>query len=205
MATGIYEERVNKLLKEKSTLLSIGLFTLFFIVSGILIATNQNRISVTEIDQANREAFLQQRENGGPAVYIVQEGEGLWQIAEKTTGNGENWVKIAAANNIQNPDTISAGQRITIPDITATTAPTQAPEAPTPTPVIQEQGQIDGGMTGRANPSQKEYIVQEGEGLWQIAEKVYGDGEAWTSIMRANNLSSPEAISPGMKLIMPNL
>lgn len=207
--TSVYQEKVNKLLQEKSTLFSIGLFTLFFIVTGILIATNQERISVAEIDRQNREEFLKQQEQtSGAVTYTVEEGEGLWQIAEKTTGNGENWTKIAMANNITNPDTIEAGQTLKIPDVTATAAPSAAPTAAVPTqaaPQEQPQGQIDGGMTTKANPGIKEYTLLEGEGLWQAAEKVYGDGNMWTVIAEANNLmATPDAVSPGMKLKIPS-
>lgn len=207
--TATYQEKVNELLKEKSTIFSIGLFVLFFIVSGVLIATNQRRINVAEIDKKNREAYLAQQQNG-PFQYTIQEGEGLWQIAEKVTGDGENWVKIAAANNITNPDTIEAGQKITIPDVTVTQTPKY--QNPTPTTVpgnvtqdnSQNLGQIDGGMTGKANPTVKEYTLLEGEGLWQAAEKVYGDGNMWTKIAEANNITNPDAVYPGMKLKMPS-
>ncbi len=200
-----YQQKVQDLVKEKTTVISLGLFTLFFIISGILVVTNQQRISVTEIDKANREAFLSQQNQLSPSQYTVQEGEGLWQIAEKTTGNGENWTKIAAANNITNPDIVEAGTKLNIPQnvlADVTNVPTL-----TVTPGIQDSGigQIDGGMTGQANPASKEYTVQEGEGLWQIAQKVYGDGNVWVEIAKANNLSDPNAVYPGMKLIMPSL
>ncbi len=201
-----YQEKVQNLLQEKTTVISLGLFTLFFIVSGVLIATNQQRISVAEIEQANREAFLAQQNQPSPSQYTVQEGEGLWQVAEKTTGDGENWTKIAAANNITNPDIVEAGMKLRIPqELLAKTDATP----PTATPGVQDPGtgQIDGGMTGQANPASKEYIVEEGEGLWQIAQKVYGDGNVYLEIARANNLdpNNPQAVYPGMKLIMPSL
>ena len=53
--------------------------------------------------------------------------------------------------------------------------------------------------------SQKTYIVMEGEGLFEIAEKVYGNGDYWINIAQANNLSNPDQIETGMKLIIPEI
>lgn len=194
-----YREKVMETIRDKSTSLTLGLVAILFAMSTVLILTNQKKISVTEIDKQNREAFLQQQQIT-PRIYVVQEGDGLWQIAEKVYGDGYAWPKIAQANNIDvnNPSGVTAGQKLVIPDV-----PSKTPE-PSPSPFV-EQGQIDGGMTGKAAPLDSEYIVQEGEGLWQIAEKVYGDGNAWVEIARANNLTNPEGVSPGMKLIMPSL
>jgi len=210
MATqGIYQQKVTELFKEKSTVISLGLFTLFFIVSAVLISTNQERISVSEIDKANREQFLaqQQLSTKTSPLYTVLEGEGLWQVAEKTTGNGENWTRIATANNITNPLLLEAGTKLTIPqDLLAKVTDIPAPAVSQGVQNVDD-GQIDGGMTGKANPVGKEYVVLEGEGLWQIAQKVYGDGNVWVEIAKVNNLdpNNPQAVYPGMKLIMPSL
>ncbi|MEK7504489.1 MAG: LysM peptidoglycan-binding domain-containing protein [Patescibacteria group bacterium] len=47
--------------------------------------------------------------------YVVQPGDCLWTIAEKTTGSGYNWVKIYEANKSvvgNNPDLIYPGQKL---------------------------------------------------------------------------------------------
>lgn len=46
------------------------------------------------------------------------------------------------------------------------------------------------------------YIVQHGDSLWGIAEKVYGDGTKYALIMSANNLAD-SFIYPGQELIIP--
>ena len=46
--------------------------------------------------------------------YIVKQGDTLWQIAKKLTGDGENYKAIASKNNIKNPDEISVGQKLVI-------------------------------------------------------------------------------------------
>ena len=49
------------------------------------------------------------------------------------------------------------------------------------------------------------YILQEGEALWDVAVKFYGDGFRWTDIAKANNLEdTADFVPPGTKLIIPN-
>jgi len=50
---------------------------------------------------------------------------------------------------------------------------------------------------------QKTYIIQDGEGLWDVAVKFYGDGYQWTKIADANHLEDPDNVDPGTKLIIP--
>ncbi|MEG0502742.1 MAG: LysM peptidoglycan-binding domain-containing protein [Cellulosilyticaceae bacterium] len=45
---------------------------------------------------------------------MVKQGDTLWQIAKKMTGDGENYKAIASKNNIKNPDKISVGQKLVI-------------------------------------------------------------------------------------------
>ncbi len=49
------------------------------------------------------------------------------------------------------------------------------------------------------------YTVQEGETLWSIAEKSYGDGYAWVEIAKANNITDSNSIEKGQKLIIPKI
>ncbi|WP_394167116.1 peptidoglycan-binding protein LysM [Photobacterium piscicola] len=48
--------------------------------------------------------------------YVVEEGDSLWKIAEKTLGNGAKYEQIFEENKevIQNPDLIFAGQKLRI-------------------------------------------------------------------------------------------
>ena len=55
--------------------------------------------------------------------------------------------------------------------------------------------------------SRRTYTLQEGEGLWDVAVKFYGDGYKWVNIAEANNLTEEQAnaLGPGAKIIIPNL
>ena len=60
--------------------------------------------------------------------------------------------------------------------------------------------------TPTARPASNAYVLQSGEGLWDVAVKFYGDGYKWIDIAKANNLeNNPDNIEPGTKLIIPNV
>lgn len=46
--------------------------------------------------------------------YVVKQGDTLWLIAKKLTGDGGNYKAIASKNNITNPDKIYVGQKLVI-------------------------------------------------------------------------------------------
>ncbi len=47
--------------------------------------------------------------------YKVQKGDNLWQIAVRAYQDGYQWVKIAKANKLANPNLIEVGQELIIP------------------------------------------------------------------------------------------
>ena len=111
------------------------------------------------------------------STHKVAGGENLWSIAEKYFESGYNWVDIAEANNLPNPNHIEIDQELRIPE-----AEKKLPEG-----VISEES----------------YTVVKGDTLWNIAVRSYGDGFAWTKIAEANNLSNPSIIHSGNVLKIP--
>ncbi|MBI4096965.1 MAG: LysM peptidoglycan-binding domain-containing protein [Candidatus Levybacteria bacterium] len=47
--------------------------------------------------------------------YTVQKGDYLWAIAIRAYGDGYQWVKIARANKLANPDLIFSGNKLSLP------------------------------------------------------------------------------------------
>ena len=56
-------------------------------------------------------------EKGLPPKYTVAKGDHLWAIATKFYNDGYKWTVLAAENNIQNPDIILPGQKLTVHEV----------------------------------------------------------------------------------------
>lgn len=50
-----------------------------------------------------------------------------------------------------------------------------------------------------------EYIVKEGDIIWNISKNVYGNGAYYQKILDANNLTENSVLKPGQKLIIPKI
>lgn len=218
-----------KNLKLHESTISTVLGFLVIVVVGLLVVNyfrnldeNQAFPSGTQTEEANR-----------PDSYKVAEGDSLWSISEKVYGSGYNWVDIRDANNITNPNDISEGQELIIPDVevrsltgnlaeanstetpkaTVTPAPTLtvSPTAkPTLAPIAEvkpaETSQPEAviGETATSIAAGGSYTVVKGDNLWDIAVRAYGDGYRWSDIARANKLVNPSVIHAGNVLIIPS-
>ena len=139
----------------------------------------------------NPEGDLPEIENGQAVLpdaddeiitYTVQEGDTLWKIAEAYYGSGRYWTEIYRLNEdvIGDPDRIYAGQVLKI-NLSLT---------------VEQQPERE--------PDKIYYIVQKGDSLWSIAEKLYGQGRKWRRIYQANSIiSDPQYIYEGQAIIIP--
>lgn len=118
-----------------------------------------------------------------PAKHMVKEGETLWAVSETYYKSGYNWVDIAKANSLANPDQISAGQELTIPDVKPLAQPT--------------------GVVSSATTEKRPYTVKAGDSLWNIAMAQYQNGYRWSEIAQLNNLANPNLIHAGNVLQLP--
>lgn len=50
-----------------------------------------------------------------------------------------------------------------------------------------------------------DYLVQQGDTLFSIAQQAYGDGNQWRVIAKANNISDPNLIYPGQVPYIPTI
>jgi nucleoid-associated protein YgaU len=51
----------------------------------------------------------------------------------------------------------------------------------------------------------KSYIVKQGDSLWSIANREYGNPSKWRHIAGKNKIDNPRLLEPGMELVMPPL
>lgn len=115
--------------------------------------------------------------------HVVKVGDNLWKIAQEYYHDGNQWVKIAKANEITTPGVIRSGQELKIPDTNEKVAQTDT--------------------NNTSSTSTENYTVTKGDSLWSIAQGTYGDGNKWPEIAKANNLTHPNIIHSGNTLTIP--
>jgi len=69
--------------------------------------------------------------------------------------------------------------------------------------VISEPEIIEGGQLEKIGKLPVIHTVNTGESLWLIAEKYYGSGYNWVDIAKENELSRPDYVTVGEKLVIP--
>ncbi len=192
LSTGTYAlvEKIRR--NYKSFLLGVISLVLIISIGAQFLSQSKNQ---TDSKEPTPTSATEQPDQSKPdsfkgTVYVVQEGDNLWSIAEKYLGSGFRFEELVKTNGIKNPKIIEIGQQLTIPkslvendsqgEITKTAASTQK------------------GQTGETT-----YTVKQGDYLWKIAQEVYGDGFQWTKIATTNNLQSPNVIHTGNVLRIP--
>lgn len=153
----------------------------FILVFSFLKSRNINNQQTGSTSTTQEETY----ENGIPKAYTVKEGDDLWTVSEKIYGSGYNWVDIADANKLENPEVLFVGVKLNVPNVEKKV-------------VITEE------QTDKVNPiTGISYNVKEGDSLWDIAVRSYGDGYKWVEIAKVNKLVNPNIIHPGNVLQLP--
>ncbi|MEU0214370.1 LysM peptidoglycan-binding domain-containing protein, partial [Streptomyces sp. NPDC006265] len=141
----------------------------------------------------------------GP-VHQVQDGDTLWDIAEKRLGAGIEWHRIVDANEgVRQSDgsLVTADTTVLQPGWTLR-LPADASPAPT-----ADQGGARAQTAGSQAATTETHTVRAGETLTGIAQDELGDADAYPRIVDANKgvkqddgraLGDPDEIYPGWKL-----
>jgi len=182
---------VRKYFKSTEEVVSMFLgLVIVVVVVGLIFNFFQRKKGVVDIPGSSN-IELSQNEMGESIVsgrYVVSKGDSLWEIAEEKYNDGYQWVKIAEANNLNNPSEIEIGDELVIPEVEVK-------------------------VTAVVNNTQKDilvgsdYEVVKGDSLWKIAVRAYGDGYQWVKIAEANQskLPNPNGLEIGMLLSVPKV
>ncbi len=148
-------------------------------------------------------------------IYVVNEGDTLAVIAKKFYGPKEgnkkvNIARIFEANRkiLESPDEISIGQKLVIPLLLAS-APDKGKIVSvlsgTEFTKVKSIGRRHLLANGRRAEQNSNYVVREGDSLWQIAAEQLGNGSRYSEIaeLNAGILDSEDNLSVGMRLKMP--
>lgn len=118
--------------------------------------------------------------------YVVKRGDTMESIAAEWFGSKAKWVLIAYENPLVDPLKLKAGVTLRLP-------PRGARVEGIPTEELR-----------RLTRSTK-YVVAEGDSLWKIAARVYGNGSLHTLIAKANRdlLKNGTDLQIGWELVIP--
>lgn len=178
-------KKVLKTLRLNESTISAVLGGLVVVVVGVLIYnyfSGVNKLS-DEVEVITDDVQLIEEEGrlvpqGLPKIHVVSKGEHLWVIAERYYGTGYNWVDIAKANNLTNPEMIIEGMELTIPKTAIITLDNPTGEV------------VDAKINDKVSLD-SEYKVIAGDTLWKISVRTYSDGYQWTKIWEANRDTLP--------------
>ena len=177
----------------------VVLFLLVFFV--VRTFTQDNRGEITQESAQTKIVH----DNGN--TYTVKQGDTLWSIAESQTGSGYNWVEIVEANQIKNPANVEVGTKLKIPKeiaqvTTITVQPTKVAVSNMPSPTLAQTTIMQ--QPSSAQQAEKitggEYVIKQGDNLWDISIRAYGDGYKWVEVAKQNNIQNPDLIYPDTKL-----
>ena len=194
----------NNFLINQSSILGSAVLALiiivlgFFALNGLSQTSTKNTTNKSNTTQQTQKTNSQKTSNDSinkatkpattPTSHTVVSGESLWKIAVSVYNDGYKWTQIADANKLADPNHITVGMVLTLPQL-----------ATQPTSVS-----TDNQSTGSTpNNNQKiTYTVTKGDCLWTIAEHFYGTGYKWVALRDAN--SSKVGLLPnGRPLITP--
>jgi nucleoid-associated protein YgaU len=82
----------------------------------------------------------------------------------------------------------------------------EVPEVTEERPIRAKPSSLQGGAAV-AEPTLRRHTVREGDTLFSLAVRYYGDAEHCTDLLRANRdvLEKPDELKPGTVLVIPNL
>lgn len=134
--------------------------------------------------------------DGSPRTYAytVRSGDTMKSIAKNVLGDGQKWSIIARANPRVDPIKLRVGMVLQIPH-----DPTNLQGAPPP------NASTASSQPGSPDGPTREYVVQSGDTLSEIAQRQLGASARWPDLLKANEslLRSPRDLRPGMRLRIP--
>lgn len=158
-------------------------------------------------------AKKQQKESqtNKPQLYVIQKNDNLAKIAKKFYGEqagnkNENLTKIFEANKsrLKTMDQIYEGQKIVIPSIEESVVQRTMQ---LPSSLFEKVDSI--GQRHLINEKRKNqvrfYMVKEGDSLWNISEKMLGNGSRYKEIVKLNagNLNDEDMLKIDARLKIP--
>jgi len=151
-----------------------------------------------------------------PKTYVVSEGDNLSIIAQKFYGQDKgnkkiNVMRIFEDNRklLKSLDEIYVGQTLTIPPLPTSTADKGDDGGVFSGTLFEKVKSIGRKLTSDEPPNatssrqNQQYVVREGDSLWQIAVEQLGDGTRYKEIGELNAVENEDYLTVGMLLKIP--
>lgn len=183
-------------LTESYTSLVLG--AIVVLIAGILLiflAKGNRNAQTSSVKTPDINAQLQESDTS--STYTVNPGDDLWSISENVYNDGYKWIEIAKINNLKNPDLIHAGNKLIIQTAAPVINQGKSDEAKPEISAVSNNVIQNNSITGDS------YKIKQGDNLWEIAVRAYGDGFKWPEIAKANSLTNPELIFSDNTLKIP--
>ena len=115
----------------------------------------------------------------------------LWALANRFYGDGRYWKPLAVYNGITNPKKIRDGKVIMVPPF-----------------AYLNMDALNWTFEGEDNNNyqvvERSHTFLDGDTLWALASKYYGNGNYWEPLAIYNNISNPRKISNGTVVYLPS-
>ena len=159
-----------------------------------------------------------------PKVYVVSDGDNLAKIAQKIYGTEEgnkraNIMRIFELNRglLTSPDDLQIGQKLIVPPLKYSGMDQNVTQSKAPSSFFEKVESIGRKMLqgdhqkpapdrphkAKDAPAGKQYVVKEGDSLWQIAANQLGDGSRYKEIAKLNALADENSLPIGTQLKLP--
>lgn len=217
-ASSAWLEKIQKDIRSKQSPSNLILGALIVVLLAVLVFNYFSKVTTVSTPSQTDSQTTQQtgsnvQKDNLPGKYTVKDGDTLFTIAQKYYDNGDLFDKIAQANKIDNADDLTVGQVLEIPKLDAQdlSSPSPTPgDSTTPQSKADPTRPVQGGQGGATNQTiwgeaitGNTYTVKDGDWLSKIAGRAYGDIFSFDKIAKANNISDPNLIEPGMVLQIP--
>lgn len=197
-------QKLQSQLQLDQSYLSLALGLVIVLIAGFLVFNyfKSSRPNLGPAQQSENQNQADVQPENLPGKYTVKKDDTLFAIAQKYYNDGYKYPEITKANNLTNENTIETGQVLDIPKIAETTVTSSISPIPTQTEALGTGGAENQTIWGEKIISDT-YTIVEGDWLSKIAGRAYGDIMAFDKIAKANNISNPDLIEPGIVLQIP--
>lgn len=161
----------------------------------VILGEEQNKEQISQQVQQNPSDIESEMESEQEAQAVMSTLVAEDKLADAILQENENAAETAAPNRTEAP--VQTAEPIQTPE------PAQTP-FPTPTVAPQETAApVQSQPTEETVQRMESYVIQKGDTLIAISTRIYGNDSAVSQICALNNISNPDNIQIGQKILLP--